>query len=107
MSLFRLALENGHSFTDPTFYSSPQRCPDALIRDIFRPAAQCTESMPLLDDRIVVMRECGGILVKKVGTSYFLYFPSLTMTAVWRLFHRVPRCLARTVQRKGYRFTAG
>lgn len=64
------AIDDGYPLLDPSFYSSPDRCPDSLIKDFFRPAPQCEETMPLLDERIAVMRECGAILINKFGGSF-------------------------------------
>ncbi len=62
MYAFGLALEEGIPFTDPSFYASETLCPDALIAHTFRPASRCSESIPLLEERIAIMREVGGIL---------------------------------------------
>ncbi|KAF8527574.1 hypothetical protein BU17DRAFT_73969 [Hysterangium stoloniferum] len=64
------ALEANIPITDPVFYCSKQRCPDSLLEDVFRPAACCVESIPLLTERIAVMREVGSVLVSKFGGSY-------------------------------------
>lgn len=48
--------------SDPYFYSSKVLCPDSLIASVFRPASQCSETVPLLQERISVMREVGFIL---------------------------------------------
>lgn len=56
------ALEEGIPITDPAFYSSEVLCPDTLIEHIFRAAAQSRETIPLLRERIAVMREVGFIL---------------------------------------------
>ena len=58
----RAAIEAGIPITDPQFYSSSAKCPDEAIEHIFRPAAQCSESIPLLKERIVILRENGRIL---------------------------------------------
>lgn len=60
--IFKLALQNGIPISDPTFYSSETLCPDSLIESIFTPAEQCSETMPLLQQRIAIMREVGFIL---------------------------------------------
>ena len=57
-----IALEEGISITDPSFYASEDLCPDVLISHIFRPASQCSEAIPLLKERIAILREAGGIL---------------------------------------------
>lgn len=63
------ALEEGIPITDPAFYSSESRCPDSLIAHIFRPAARSLEDIPLLRERIAILRQNGKILCK-VSTSH-------------------------------------
>jgi len=50
------------SITDPSFYASEERCPDGLIEHVFRVAPQAKEGLPLLPERIAIMREVGAIL---------------------------------------------
>ena len=57
-----VALEENIPITDPSFYSSEILCPDSLIMNIFRPADQSSEPIPLLRERIAIMRENGHIL---------------------------------------------
>jgi len=57
-----VALEEGIPITDPTFYASEERCPDSLIEHVFRAAPQSMEGIPLLRERIAIMREVGAIL---------------------------------------------
>lgn len=57
-----LALEEGIPITDPSFYASEERCPDSLIEHIFRVAPHASEDIPLLPERIAIMREVGAIL---------------------------------------------
>ncbi|KAH9480634.1 Queuosine salvage protein [Psilocybe cubensis] len=71
------ALEEDIPITDPHFYSSETLCPDSLIEHVFRKAPQSTESIPLLKERIAVMRECAPgiarvliILRKGYGGSF-------------------------------------
>ncbi|KAF8585090.1 hypothetical protein K439DRAFT_1632912 [Ramaria rubella] len=64
------ALEANIPITDPFFYSSKIICPDAILENVFRPAAGCSECVPLLTERISIMREVGVILVSKFGGSY-------------------------------------
>ncbi|KAI0917446.1 hypothetical protein AcW1_007358 [Taiwanofungus camphoratus] len=64
------ALEEGIPFTDPAFYSSEQECPDSLFEHIFRPAPHCSETIPLLNERIRVLREVGRILCSDFGGSF-------------------------------------
>jgi hypothetical protein len=56
------ALEEDIPITNPAFYSSELLCPDDLLEHIFRPAVSSTENIPLLQERIAVMREVGFIL---------------------------------------------
>ncbi|KAF8514785.1 hypothetical protein JB92DRAFT_2718831 [Gautieria morchelliformis] len=66
------ALEANIPITDPLFYYSKVRCPDAVLENVFRAASHCPdlEAMPLLAERIAVMREVASILVSKYGGSY-------------------------------------
>ncbi|KAH8114472.1 hypothetical protein DFH11DRAFT_1688975 [Phellopilus nigrolimitatus] len=62
------ALENGIPITDPAFYASAERCPDSTIAAVFKPAPQSTEGIPLLKERIAIIREVGTILcARKYG----------------------------------------
>lgn len=72
------ALEWGIPITDPTFYASEELCPDSLLEEIFRPADGCVEKIPLLKERIRVMRECGQIFV---DVSTLPYTPSVSQPA--------------------------
>ncbi|KAK7040162.1 hypothetical protein VNI00_009968 [Paramarasmius palmivorus] len=58
----RTAMQNGIPITDPAFYGSETLCPDSLIESVFCEAEQCNEGMPLLQQRISIMREVGFIL---------------------------------------------
>ena len=64
-----VALEDGVPITDPAFYASEARCPDELVEHVFRPAAQSTEEIPLLRERIRILRQVGGILCSVRPTS--------------------------------------
>ncbi|KAG1748560.1 hypothetical protein EDB19DRAFT_210141 [Suillus lakei] len=65
------ALEEGIPIIDPKFYSSETLCPDSLIAHVFRAAPQSAESMPLLNERLAIMREVGTILCNDdFGGSY-------------------------------------
>ncbi|KAF9556725.1 hypothetical protein CPC08DRAFT_710958 [Agrocybe pediades] len=64
------ALEEDIPITDPQFYSSETLCPDSLIEYVFRAAPQSNESIPLLRERIAVMREVGFILCNGYGSSF-------------------------------------
>jgi hypothetical protein len=63
-------MEEGIPFTDPSFYASKTRCPDSLITYIFRAATECKESIPLLQERIAILRENGSILCKVISRTY-------------------------------------
>ncbi|KAH7340613.1 hypothetical protein B0J17DRAFT_326848 [Rhizoctonia solani] len=75
------ALGNGIPITDPKFYASQQDCPDSLIEKVFQPAPGCLEMIPLLEERIRVMRQAGAILVEKYNGSF------LGVLAEWRQEH--------------------
>ncbi|OCH92623.1 hypothetical protein OBBRIDRAFT_833283 [Obba rivulosa] len=64
------ALEEGIPITDPAFYSSGELCSDKVIKHVFRPAPQCSEIIPLRDQRMAVMRENGDILCEQFGGSF-------------------------------------
>ncbi|KAJ7167468.1 hypothetical protein C8R46DRAFT_1163037 [Mycena filopes] len=64
------ALQAKIPITDPSFYSSETLCPDSVIEEVFRAADGCTESVPLLEERIAVMREVGFILCHGFGGSF-------------------------------------
>ncbi|TFY65508.1 hypothetical protein EVJ58_g1933 [Rhodofomes roseus] len=64
------AIEEGIPITDSGFYSSSNECPDGVIEHVFRPAAQCSETIPLLRERIAILRENGQILRKRFGGSF-------------------------------------
>ncbi|KXN81787.1 hypothetical protein AN958_03713, partial [Leucoagaricus sp. SymC.cos] len=57
-------------FVNPEFYSSETMCPDSLIEHVFRPTQRSTESMPLIHDRIRILREVGFILCNNFGGSF-------------------------------------
>ncbi|KAI0827735.1 hypothetical protein BC628DRAFT_1535128 [Trametes gibbosa] len=64
------ALEEGIPITDPAFYASETRCPDRLIEHVFRPAPQSVERIPLLKERIAVLRRNGAVLCEKFDGSF-------------------------------------
>ncbi|KAI6095793.1 hypothetical protein EDD16DRAFT_719449 [Pisolithus croceorrhizus] len=64
------ALGENIPITDPAFYSSESLCPDSLIAYVFRAAAQCREPIPLLQERIAIMREVGSVLCNDFNGSY-------------------------------------
>ena len=71
------ALEEGIPITDPTFYASEERCPDSLIEHVFRAAPLALEGIPLLRERIAIMREVGATLcaVSHISLFFFFFFP--------------------------------
>ncbi|KAJ3491692.1 hypothetical protein NLI96_g502 [Meripilus lineatus] len=71
------ALEEGIPITDPSFYSSEDLCPDALIAHIFRRAAQSSENIPLLKERIAILREVGSILTTQYRGSFQTFLNTL------------------------------
>ena len=71
------ALEEGIPITDPTFYASEERCPDSLIEHVFRAAPLALEGIPLLRERIAIMREVGATLCAVSHISLlFSFFPN-------------------------------
>ncbi|KAI1787745.1 hypothetical protein LXA43DRAFT_684974 [Ganoderma leucocontextum] len=64
------ALEEGIPLTDPAFFASETRCPDALIEHVFRPASRSIEVIPLLRQRLAVLRKVGSILCQDFGGSF-------------------------------------
>jgi len=71
-----LALEEGIPITNPSFYASEERCPDSLIKHVFRVAPQAKEDIPLLPERIAIMREVGAILCA-VSVGFHTYLPAI------------------------------
>ncbi|KAI8978272.1 hypothetical protein BD414DRAFT_445492 [Trametes punicea] len=65
------ALEEGIPITDPSFYASETRCPDELVEHVFRGSPESVESIPLLSERINILRENGRILCEKLGGSFY------------------------------------
>lgn len=94
---FSLALEEEIPITDPRFYSSETLCPDSLIEHVFRATNQSNEPIPLLRERIAIMREVGYILCNVSKTVLTDRCPSLyaaktfTFIELWWLFQRLPR----------------
>ncbi|KAL0960783.1 hypothetical protein HGRIS_005804 [Hohenbuehelia grisea] len=69
-ALNRAIADDGIPITDPAFYSSETLCPDSVIENVFREAGESSEPIPLLKERIAVMREVGFILCNSFGGSY-------------------------------------
>lgn len=55
----------GHPITTPDFWHDHDACPDSLLSHIFRSAT--LEPIPLLDDRISILREAGKVLHTQFG----------------------------------------
>ncbi|ETW81863.1 hypothetical protein HETIRDRAFT_475396 [Heterobasidion irregulare TC 32-1] len=64
------ALEEGIPITDPAFYVNESLCPDSLLAHVFRPAERCAEPIPLLQERISILRQNGFILCAGFGGSF-------------------------------------
>lgn len=61
------ALDDGHPITTPDFWQDRDACPDSLLEHIFRSASD--EPMPLLQQRISILREAGDILYHQFDCS--------------------------------------
>ena len=68
MASLRRAIDEGVPITTPQFWRDPS-CSDTVIEHVFRSATN--EVMPLLSDRIEVLREAGEIL-EEVGSPCHL-----------------------------------
>uniref|UniRef100_D8PY05 Queuosine 5'-phosphate N-glycosylase/hydrolase n=1 Tax=Schizophyllum commune (strain H4-8 / FGSC 9210) TaxID=578458 RepID=D8PY05_SCHCM len=64
------ASSEGTPITDPKFYADKDACPVELIAHVFRRAPQSKEDIPLLQERISIMRENGRILCEDFGGSF-------------------------------------
>ncbi|KAF9096731.1 hypothetical protein BGX23_010540 [Mortierella sp. AD031] len=62
------ALEEGIPITTPAFFASEERLSDKEIERIFR--SDTKEQIPLLQDRIRVIREAGRVLVEKFNGNF-------------------------------------
>ncbi|KAK3818472.1 MAG: hypothetical protein J3Q66DRAFT_173532 [Benniella sp.] len=62
------ALDEGIAITSPELIASEERLPDHEIERIFR--SDTKEPIPLLQDRIRVMREAGRVLTERFGGSF-------------------------------------
>ncbi|KAI9452761.1 hypothetical protein BJY52DRAFT_1291706 [Lactarius psammicola] len=63
-------VHTGYWSLTQSFYASEERCPDSLIEHVFRAAPQAIEGIPLLRERIAIMREVGAILCAGYGGSF-------------------------------------
>lgn len=62
------ALDAGIPITSPAFYADEKQCPDTLIASVFDSAT--VEKIPLLEERIRIMRASGRVLVDSYHGSY-------------------------------------
>ncbi|KIY69889.1 hypothetical protein CYLTODRAFT_393012 [Cylindrobasidium torrendii FP15055 ss-10] len=69
-ALNRAIRDDGIPITTPSFYADETLCPDSVIANVFRRADQSTEDIPLLEDRIRIMREVGRTLCERFNGSY-------------------------------------
>ncbi|KAK6384431.1 uncharacterized protein PV06_10930 [Exophiala oligosperma] len=61
------ALDEGYPITTPTFWTDLGSCPDSVFEHVFRSAT--SESIPLLSQRISILREAGDILEADFSSS--------------------------------------
>ncbi|KAK5211001.1 hypothetical protein LTR41_003613 [Exophiala xenobiotica] len=54
------ALDEGYPITTPSFWTDLESCPDTVLHHVFRSAT--SEPIPLLSQRISILREAGAIL---------------------------------------------
>ncbi|KAK5060104.1 hypothetical protein LTR84_009988 [Exophiala bonariae] len=59
------ALDEGYAITTPDFWQDLDACPDSTLAHIFRSAT--AEPIPLLNERIAILREAGTILYNDFG----------------------------------------
>lgn len=84
--LYPLALDEDIPITNPIFYSSEVLCPDSLIEYVFRRAQNSTESIPLLRERMDIMRENGHILCQVCFLCFLRLFVLSTMRCLWQSY---------------------
>ena len=89
-----LALEEEIPITDPRFYSSETLCPDSLIEHVFRATNQSNEPIPLLRERIAIMREVGYILCNVSNRPINLTHPASLLYAAKTSLHRAMAALS-------------
>jgi Potential Queuosine, Q, salvage protein family len=63
----RRALDEDIPITTPSFWHDAEECPDDKIRHVFRSASN--EEIPLLDERIRILREAAEVLCKDFDLS--------------------------------------
>ena len=88
---FFVALEEKIPITDPRFYSSETLCPDSLIIHIFRAAKQSNEPIPLLLERIAIMRQVGYILCNVSSRPIFLAPSKLFLNFFFRVMEALSK----------------
>ncbi|KAG8935558.1 hypothetical protein FRC02_007702 [Tulasnella sp. 418] len=64
------ALSQGIPLTSPSFYSCDIACSDSLLRTIFSPPSASIEPIPLMKERVQVLRNVGSVLCKKYNGSF-------------------------------------
>ncbi|KAG0237734.1 hypothetical protein BGW42_000140 [Actinomortierella wolfii] len=62
------ALAEGIPITTPSFFASPEKFPDDEIARVFR--SDTIEPIPMLKERIAVIREAGRVLMEKFDGSF-------------------------------------
>ena len=64
LACLRRALDDGIPLTTPAYWNRPE-CTDDMMRHVFRSATD--EEMPLLDERVQILREAGKIMHEVCG----------------------------------------
>ncbi|KAK9475318.1 uncharacterized protein V1510DRAFT_934 [Dipodascopsis tothii] len=62
------ALDEGIPVLSPAFWADAEKSPDELWAHVFR--SDAAEQIPLLEDRVLCLRQAGRVLVDKHGGSY-------------------------------------
>ncbi|OAL23713.1 hypothetical protein AYO20_10918 [Fonsecaea nubica] len=65
IAVLQRGLNEGNAITSPDFWQDRDACPDSVLEYIFRSATQ--EPIPLLSDRIAILREAGSVLYEHFG----------------------------------------
>jgi hypothetical protein len=61
------ALEEGYAITTPDFWQDRNECTDEVLEHVFRSAT--AEQMPMLQERIAILREAGDVLYREFQCS--------------------------------------
>ncbi|KAG0334324.1 hypothetical protein BG000_008416 [Podila horticola] len=77
------ALREGIPITTPEFFASEEKLPDSEIERIFR--SDTKEQIPLLKERIRILREAGRVLVENQSYGAFKDIDEITMFADYRV----------------------